>query len=173
MGCDIHAYAEYRDQDGDWRKVGDVFPVEDWYREHFGKDKSDAAFDWRHYGMYGFLADVRNYSAVPSLASPRGLPDDVSAEVRAEADDWGVDGHSHSWFSVKELTAFDYDQPIEDRRVTREISPGYRDGGCTAEPGGGEVTTWRQFLPSIYFRDLDLLAAIEAPEVRVVFWFDN
>lgn len=60
MCCDIHSYAE--------RKVGDryelvndrVFPTE------YGAPHS-APFDWRSYGMYGFLAGVRNYSEVTPI----------------------------------------------------------------------------------------------------------
>ena len=32
---------------------------------------------------------------------------------------WGFDGHSHSWLSLKELLAVDYDETFEDRRVTK------------------------------------------------------
>jgi hypothetical protein len=147
MGCDIHSYAEKR-VNGKW----ELIPFE--------------PFDWRNYGMYGFLADVRNYSDVPPLAKPRGLPDDVSADVKAESDHWDCDGHSHSWLSVGELSAFDYDAAVEDRRITVG-----NDGGCTAKPGGGEMTTWRNFLDTGFFRDLERLKA-EGAE-RIVFWFDN
>lgn len=77
--------------------------------------------------------------------------------------------HSSSWFTVDELAQFDYDAEFEDRRVTIR-----GNGGCTAEPGSGTVTTFRQFLGPSFFADLDMLRALNAQHpTRVVFWFDN
>jgi hypothetical protein len=147
MGCDIHSYAECK-VDGKWQSIG-LSP-----------------FEWRSYDMYAFLADVRNYSAVPPIAPRRGFPDDASDDVRQQYEAWGSDAHSASWLSVKELTDFDYDQLMEDRRVTRG-----NDGGCTCEPGEGERTTYRKFLMDGFFDDLGRLGKSGAE--RVVFWFDN
>ena len=159
MGCDIHSHVETKDAAGVWRAV-------EWESD----DKYAAGpFDWRSYALFGWLADVRNYSAVPPLAEPKGLPDDVGDGIRTEHEDMQWDAHSASWFSVDELLAFDYDQEFEDRRVTRN-----GDGSVTAEPGGGEVTTYREFLGPAYFSDLDRLRALnEQAPTRVVFWFDN
>lgn len=154
MGCDIHAYAEVK-RDGRWE---------------FGA----RVFDCRNYGLFGWLADVRNYSAVPSIAEPRGLPADVSHSVREKAEYWDVDGHTHSWLSGRELFDFDYEATFEDRRVTRVLSSGVHHGGCTAEPGGGQVVTYREFLGECLERTLAKLRELGAPEdTRVVFWFDN
>lgn len=149
MGCDIHTQAEKR-INGKWTAIPDFAP-----------------FDWRSYGMYGFLADVRNYSAVPPIAEQRGLPDDADLDGD---DDWLGD-HSFSWLSVEELTAFDYDKLMEDRRVTRQTGPNTWDGGCTAEPGGGETMTFRDFLGEAFFKDIDKLKELGAE--RVVFGFDS
>ena len=40
-------------------------------------------FDWRSYGMYGFLAGVRNYSAVQPISEPRGFPEDANSTIQA------------------------------------------------------------------------------------------
>src|ERR1044071_9276747 len=98
MGCDIHTYVEQRDFDGTWQRV--EWPDADRERFVFGP------FDWRDYGMFGFLADVCNYSAVPTITERRGLPDDVSASLREMAQN--PDFHSGSWLSVCELSGFDY-----------------------------------------------------------------
>lgn len=144
MGTDIYCYAERRTAAG-WEPILGLEP-----------------FDWRSYGMFGFLADVRNYSAVPPIAARRGFPEDASPEVRREYDG---DGRCPSWLSVDELLAFDYDAPVEDRRAARD-----GDGGCTCAPGEGEMTTFRAFLGEAFFRDLEALRAAGAG--RVVFWFD-
>ncbi len=147
MGCDIHSQAEKR-VEGKWEAIPDLLP-----------------FDWRSYGMYGFLANVRNYSAVPPISEPRGLPPDATGDT-----DYTYGDHSYSWLSVEELLAFDYDQPMEDRRVTRTVG-NFTNGGVTAEPGGGSQTTFREFLGPHFFEDLEKLKAAGAE--RIVFGFDN
>lgn len=159
MGCDIHAFAE--------RKVGDRYEVIK------GEKFSDGEgpFHWRSYGVFGFLAGVRNYSAIPPIAPDRGIPDDVSDEVAAQVAGYGFDGHSHTWVAVDELSAFNYDAAFEDRRVTRQVGKGAFDGGVTADAGGGSMTTFLEFLGEMFFDDLALLKKIGAD--RVVFFFDN
>jgi hypothetical protein len=71
---------------------------------------------------------------------------------------------------VSELVDFNYDAPMEDRRVTRQTGPNSWNGGCTCEPGEGEQTTFREFLGKAFFEDLEKLKASGAE--RVVFWFD-
>lgn len=150
MGCDIHSHAE--------RRVGDHWQEVRTEREPFGD---------RSYGVFGFLAGVRNYSAVPPIAEQRGTPADADEPVREQMD--GL--HSCSWLSVEELAAFDYDAPMEDRRCTRRMPAGYLSGGETCDLGEGTMTTFRDFLGSQFFDDLAMLQ--EAGAERVVFGFDS
>lgn len=155
MGADIHAYVEIR-TNGTWSYVGgDAFP------DNTRPEKRYCPFDGaRDYGLFGFLADVRNYAGAPVIAEPCGLPPNVSPEVRAESGLWGSDGHSHTWLTLADLLAFDYDQTFIDQ---------YNDGNYTPQ-----VTTMRDFLRDWYFDCLDRLGKLGAPEdVRIVFWFDN
>lgn len=149
MGCDIHAFAEKKLPDGTYQSL-DMNP-----------------FDWRAYGMFAFLAGVRNYSAVKPIAPLRGLPEDVSADVEIEAENWDRDAHSYSWLTVEELAAFDYGAKVEDRRYMDETG----NGGATCVPGKGQTMTWAKFLGSNYMLELKKLKSIGAD--RVVFWFDN
>lgn len=152
MGCDIHSYVEQLDAEGRWQNVDTAAP-----------------FDWRSYSVFGFLADVRNYSAVTPIDEPRGLPDDLSPDVAEAWDYWRGDAHSATWLTVHELAAFDYDQEVNDRRITRN-----GDGGVTGSPEEGEVTTYRRFLGEAFDRDVERLRGLGDPErVRVVLWFDN
>jgi len=48
---------------------------------------------------------VVRFEPITPIAEPRGLPENVSAEVKAESDEWGIDGHSHSWLTLAELDA--------------------------------------------------------------------
>lgn len=153
MGCDIHSFTEIK-KDGKWQDAG------------------FSPFDWRQYGMYGFLAGVRNYSMSPVIAEKRGFPEDSS--LRKEYDDWDCDGHSHSWLLLKELLDYNYNQEIWDRRVTRQIRPNLWSGAELANEGEGEHLSLRDFLGEHYFKDLDKLKEFGDPEnVRIVFWFDN
>lgn len=164
MGCDIHSFVERRDVDH-WLRVKASFPD--------GIYPSNEPFGWRSYGLFGFLANVRNYSQVPPIAHARGLPKDLSAEMLTVLED--TDGnHSHSYLTLAELLAHDYDVVFWDRRITREIAPRCFDGAATANEGEGEHLTLRAFLGPQFFAHLDILKTIGAPEdVRIVFWFDN
>src|SRR5690242_12249014 len=68
MGADIHSFAEVR-KEGKWLRVEE--PVFDTYQ-----DKTTEPFGWRSYAVFGFLADVRNYSHCTPISEPKGLPDD-------------------------------------------------------------------------------------------------
>jgi hypothetical protein len=174
MGCDIHSYAEVQNEQGEWEQVTDFFPFDKWERDWRKRKCGDSPFDWRSYSLFGFLADVRNYSCCPPLDEPRGLPDDVSDAVREAREAYGIDGHSDSWFLLRELLAFDYDQKFWNRRVTKQIGPNPWSGAALAEEGEGEVITYREHLGEAYFTQLDILRRLDDPEkVRVVFWFDN
>jgi hypothetical protein len=149
MGCDIHAQAE-RQIDGRWTVIEHLSP-----------------FDLRSYGLFAFLAGVRNYSAIPPLAAPRGIP----ADSPGEGEDGYLGDHSYSWLSLEELLAFDYDQPLEDRRSFGQIADNAWSGAITVEPGEGHATTYRAFLPEQFFIDLEAMKAAGAE--RVVFGFDS
>lgn len=167
MGCDIHSYAE-RKIDGQWHWIDGVFGSV--------KYPDKEPFGCRDYSVFAFLAGVRNYSDVIPIVEPRGLPEDISRLVKDQYEAWYGDGHTASWLSIEELNNFDYDQTMEDRRVTRiYVNPltggSWSDGGCTASPGGGKPMTYREFLGQGFFDDLAVLNKIGAE--RVVFWFDN
>jgi len=155
MGADIHTFVEVK-KDGHWdlnkKKV---------FKNSFIAIEPNIKyiaypFDYRHYGMFGFLADVRNYSSTPVIAEPRGVPDDISSEVSAEYDDWWGDAHSASWFTAKELLDYNYNVDFIDTR------------------DGNTKENLKEFLGTEYFEDLEALKKLGDPEnVRVVFWFDN
>ena len=150
MGWDIHAYAEKR-VSGRWTLIDGLHP-----------------FDERNYGVFGFLADVMNLSAVPPISQARGLPTDASEQVIAVCAEWAAEAAemaAPSWLLLTELTSFDYEVEMEDRRVRSGRSAG------TCSPGNGRRVTFRQFLGANFFRDLDALQRAGAE--RVVFWFDH
>ena len=116
MGCDIHFFVETKQNDGTW-KSADTWVSDDWdpgrmkipYDEHFYQD--------RNYNLFAILANVRNYSDFNPISEPRGLPEDASPDVKAQSDVWDMDGHSHSYLTVTELKAYDWDQQTQHQGI--------------------------------------------------------
>lgn len=170
MGCDIHTFIEKRNK-GTWEYIKDgVIPITSSFSVEYDKKiVTNEPFDWRSYGMFGFLADVRNYSECPVICSPKGFPEDASKEVLEEYNIRYGDAHSASWLTVKELADYDYHQVFWDRRIMKN-----NNGASKAEEGEGEYLSMRQFLGDNFFANLEALKLLGNPEeVRVVFWFDN
>lgn len=90
MGCDIHMHVECKKQ-GRWVL------------------HSNDIYDGRDYELFGILAGVRG-RCVP-ISHPKGLPFDVTDEVKRLHDSWGEDAHSSSWLTFNEIynSRFDYD----------------------------------------------------------------
>lgn len=168
MGCDIHSFAEVR-KNGKWEKVGAVFPELFDNSTTFG----DSPINWRDYNLYSWLADVRNYLCVPAISPPRGIPDDVSPEVAQANDAWAVVSHSHSWLSLAELLAVDYDVAFGDKEATTQV-PDFLNGKSLTNEEKGKRFTLRKHLSEEYFQILEILKTIGDPcDVRIVFWFDS
>lgn len=116
MGCDIHLAVEVRDGSG-WQRAE---PFEPNPYARFVDEPAEVRQRWYHdrnYRLFAMLADVRNGRGTAGVDTgdrlipidePRGLPDDVSKEVYEDSAKWGVDGHSHSHFTLAELLAVDW-----------------------------------------------------------------
>ena len=130
MGCDIHIWAEVK-KDGKWQKVGKVFKNtyyepgkpnrvyedEDGYESN--PEMTDEPYQGRSYSTFSILANVRNGYGFAGcdtgngflpIAFPRGIPSDVSAEARACLESYDVDGHSHSYLTLAEIKAYNWQQ---------------------------------------------------------------
>ena len=141
MGCDIHLYVEKR-VEGVW------ISADKWSDDEYEPGRKQVAYGdrfytGRNYDLFAIFADVRNGSGfagvktgdgfVP-IASPRGLPDDCSAEVRAESEAWEGDGHSHSFLTVTDIQTYDWTQ--QTRKVGHVDPYGWarwRDRGAPEE----------------------------------------
>lgn len=177
MGADIHIFAETKNKKGKWIKVEkECFSLSKWEVEEFGKKKTESPFDWRSYSMFGFLADVRNYSCCEPISEPKGLPTDseyLNELGYYSGTGWGMsnstkrediysDGssHSHSYLTLKELLEFDYDKTFCDERAETDTHK--------------TIITHRQHLDGMFFTHLEELKKLGKPdEVRIVFYFDN
>lgn len=132
MGCDIHMMAQRREARR-WvtaecpRDMADPYVTE----EVGGCCDADgfwsallphAWWEGRNYILFSVLAGVRNgygFAGVKTtnpltpIAEPRGLPADVTVDECGETPDklWLGD-HSHSWLTLREIVAYDWDQTI-------------------------------------------------------------
>lgn len=171
MSCEIESYAEVRNKkSGVWEKVYDKFSLTDYDKERLKRDKCDNPFYRQSYSMFGFLADVRNYDMCEPLSKPRGIPKDCNIDIYTDYK-WQMEGscivHSASYFTLRELAEFDYDKKFWNRRI---------DGSpmLMAEEGEGEIISYRDNLPEIFFTHLEELKELgDLDDVRVIFWFDN
>jgi len=192
MGCDIHMYTEIFDG---CKWVAVKMPSQ-YYKDstttvNSGLDVKATAFDGvyqgRNYTLFGILAGVRNPPPEEEIIDrPRGLPDDISDLINRESKSWGPDGHSHSWFTLAELLAYDWDREvILEGMVSQKTLKAYKEAGKLPEEwcqGTTDSTytrlTWKEPVRhnAQDFVDITipLLAKMGAPDkVRVVFWFDN
>jgi len=76
-------------------------------------------YDGRNYDLFGMLADVRNgrgFAGIKTgegfkpISLPKGLPDDLSEELENDRDSIEDFYHSHSYLTVEELLAYDWEQ---------------------------------------------------------------
>lgn len=203
MGCDIHMHLEYK-KNGRWW-CGDYYRVNPYYYEKGNNEPKYTKVSWcedRNYGLFATLANVRNYSDNDYIDEPRGLPDDITKEVEEDSDDWGIDGHSHSYFTLRELIEYRDTHPFLKRSglVSKEEYDNYKNFGT-------EPTEWCQgssdrtleylewevenkalynLIEKIKERANDLFLIYDfmwgrnkeermknAEDIRIVFWFDN
>lgn len=151
MVTDVNPVLQRRVNEGAWVEVR----VEDFWTD-------------TNYRNFAWLAGVRNYAAIVPLDQPRGLPADFAYdEIYWER----VGEHDFSWFTLEELLSVDFDQIVEDRRVTGINTHGLRDGGMTCPPGEGCAMKLRDFLGTQFLDDLR--RAKDAGADRVVFGFNS
>lgn len=137
MGCDIHLYAEVR-KGGKWYPAGkpvlncnydmeqdfivpwhlkekvefpETAPLDNDEKDKFTRE---TFYYRRNYGLFAILADVRNFNKDPlePIFPPRGVPVDASDEYKELAK--GVDWHSHSYLTLKEILEFDWTKKTTD-----------------------------------------------------------
>lgn len=203
MGCDIHVYTEFKPwygkREGEWfsadnYRLNPSFDEEDKYES---KMNVVPIYGERNYTLFSILADVRNYGENEPISEPRGLPEDCCPEIKKESDSWEVDGHSHSYFTLKELMDYQKNHPLIQYQgyVTGEASANLDKGIFPTEYWqDGNITgqVWRKWkkpndamqplIDALIEREKELFwifsdkpEAIEghANDIRIVFWFDN
>lgn len=153
MGCDIHLFVEVRDSAKSPWRLASVMSTCTWCDgKGTGRDEKEcygckgrgqeAGYGSRNYDAFAILANVRNGSGFAGcdtgdgfipISAPRGLPGDMSSELRRIADDsysedrdrvdrldalYGatyLGDHSHSWLSLRELLNNDWTRTTKHR----------------------------------------------------------
>jgi hypothetical protein len=205
MGCDIHIYTEarkYINNTPTWANV-DNWRYNPYYdkEDPDGEEKMDIEpiYRGRDYSLFSILANVRNWDENNQFISePRGLPEDVSKQTKAASDRWDSDGHSHSYFTLKELK--DYVKTMSKIKQCGLVS---QKEAKLLDDGTSTPTTWCKGASpelNLVWREWEdeynpltkLIEAIDERkrnefwifrkeddkgekdgDIRIVFWFDN
>jgi hypothetical protein len=110
MGTDISGWVEAKFLYGEtkeWQPVVDLF----WL------------YDTRDYDAFGCFFGIRNYAHFRPIAEGRGLPQDVSEQVRQEAEKQGDAAFGHTWMDWNDIKQIDWEERSEhvDERVHRYV----------------------------------------------------
>jgi len=129
MGCDIHFFTERKTSSNNYQgpkdlsedrntKIEEIIdnrPVEErWVSadewefddEYWNVPYSKEFYNGRNYYLFSILAGVRGDEE--PIDYPRGIPEDCSSGYSYVTNQWDGDGHSHSYFTLKELLEFDW-----------------------------------------------------------------
>ena len=202
MGTDIYIYAEVR-EGGAWRLAEPLVPNEYYIAGETGTYSAEflpqELFDERDYTLFAVLAGVRrdrhNETEYEPVSEPKGLPRDISPELREWAERFGKDVYCPSWLTLRELLDYNWHgkaalkRAMVDARAAHLFGDGWGDfpheswpegvprGYGTYMSGGVEVTWIENYGDRLgyFLRDvIPKLQSYGAPEeVRVVFWFVN
>ena len=202
MGCDIHMYVECRDRFKDevsqWRNC-DHWKLNKYYENdedsYEQKYKVVGIYDDRDYFLFSVLADVRNYSDIPFICQPKGLPMDCTDVVKEISDIWNGDGHSHSFLTLAEIKKFNhlhkkykrsgYVPKKEAQKLDDGIEPDhwcqwtnqegyeYREWETSYNPLDGLILALEKRMKEEFYIYRDKYDKIIEEDIRIVFWFDN
>lgn len=172
MGCDIHMYVERRSNKYGGGKTewvsGDYFSIKNPKNPSCIPIHQELYGD-RNYALFAVLANVRNRyydEAYPYIDTPRGLPDDVTEYVKAEYDSWGMDAHSCSYFTLKELVEFHAEKaPMDDF--------GYDILKPLIERLKQRADEFSIIYDFEWNRGMSDEMIDKMGNIRIVFWFDN
>ena len=154
MGCDIHFYVEKK-INNKWQCIDNILPNIDFDEndEHCLDFYIESIYTNRNYFLFGILAGVRSYCEEP-ISEPKGLPDDVSDIIKELSNNYGVDGHSHSWLTLKEILDYDWDSV---------------EKVCFEEYEYNYINDFKHVIKKLISCSID----VSLLDIRCVFWFDS
>lgn len=197
MGCDIHVRVEHFDSRNKVWIDGDLYEKNRYYEEGSceGEYIVHEIYRGRNYRLFSLLADVRNNGLIEPISKPKGVPDDCCDSVKKDIEQWGVDGHSHSYFTLREL--IDWNESHEHKvrargMITPEAARKLDEAGevpefwceytsdktCVEREWEFEEDLLKPIIDALKNRASDLYLPFihretYTDEIRIVFWFDN
>lgn len=158
MGADIHVYIEQKVITEDNQSKKEWISLDEWEYDLSADVKivplRKSYWVERNYLLFAILANVRNDYNIQPISQPKGLPEDVSPEVKNQSDEENGDAHTRSWLTLKELLEYDWQQEFED--------------------DNSEIFPLEAMVIPFVSEFILRLSKIDKPEnVRMVFWFDN
>ena len=209
MGCDIHMYVEYKKElpikDSKKREEkwisGDYFklnPYKDiWDGEEEEEFEKIELYGGRNYGLFATLAGVRDYSnLIIPISNPKGIPHNCCDYVKKANKNWGIDGHTHSWLTLKEIKDYQATQPLLPRKgfispidvIEFDKNGTHPESWCQGtNMKGYEEREWVEknetLIPLIELMEKRAKELMQYnyeeydtkndEKIRIVFWFDN
>lgn len=205
MGCDIHLYTEAKrtvNNELKWVNV-DNWRINPYYDktnpDGESKLRLESVYGERNYSLFSILANVRNHDERNQfICEPKGLPEDISEPTKQAAEAWDGDGHSHSYFTLKELK--DYVKTMPKIKQCGLVS---KEEAKLLDDEVSTPTSWCKWASNefnLVWREWEvdynpltkLIDAIDErkrdefwifnkendkgerdEEIRIVFWFDN
>ncbi|GHO83301.1 hypothetical protein KSZ_13070 [Dictyobacter formicarum] len=113
MGTDIFLYAEWRHNEP-WQFIGEMSEniVYQYDPEHENPYHPKDLYNVRNYNLFAILADVRNDVGYECIAPRRGIPNDLSPEIKSyfevfQSEEMGRELYP-GWLTLEELVHFDW-----------------------------------------------------------------
>ena len=166
MGCDIHMHVEYYNNWSHKWVIGDYFALMPDSTLDDPQYSLMPIYDARNYYLFSVLAGVRGSAYNNQIDGPRGLPEDVSELVAEKHMIWGIDAHSASYLTLRELIEFDMHDWDEEEEPEHMLQPLIERLKQRAD----ELNLIYDFNWSgrSYGESMQ-----KAEKIRIVFWFDN
>jgi len=156
MGCDLHMYPESF-RDGKWES-DDIWSPSRWMDEDGGEEIQVAYerqfYQGRYYLLFGVIAGVRNPTY--QVCEPKlKIPDDCDHRIKNEYESWGINAHTPSYLTVKEL---------------EDVLSSVNAGIIVCEADHVEALNSVRLIIEEW---IEKLKSYKGSDHRVVFWFDN
>jgi hypothetical protein len=180
MGCDIHMYAEFKVNNGEWKPHDEHIKKLNKLSIQYEKKGASSHIPpmleidavCRDYDLFGRLAGVRRQNM---KVTPKGTPEDISELVKDAIKYWGIDGHSHSWLTLSEFKDVLFSDGFYSETDRTDMFYDCEELGFYGAPPAF-TTVVKSCEKYIEEKTVDsILLDEELPEIqcRLVFWFDN